>query len=506
MLPPVCLFSPYGGGPRTVYGRSPNGQIIHIDAAPRGAGNLVCPDCGIALIARKGDVRVPHFSHASGDECRTAGETVLHLMAKEIISGGALLHLPAAEVEGLDGVEVIHSASQITFDTVDVEVWENGLRPDLIGVATFTRGRSVITRRLIIEIRVTHAVDARKRAILKKRGDSVLEIDLSKVDRDITRDDLAALLVKDAPRRWIYHERIEQREIEISVARRAQEAAQVARRSFAISMSNREDKERTQARNTPPSPLSPQDRQWAEAEHRRWRLIDHDWMIAASGDDEIFDATPVAWRVLALSIISPWRKPAEDIPFDQDVRPIAVRAGKELREREWVKQVFAKPLTQYALGKKRPWDPVADAVEDYIEEALLVQGYASSQGERGVRLYDAHRDMRDAWREHELCVRAVLNLYRASNLRGYILTLAGKPPLSEHEAEDLIAEAAGLHSNKTSHLFFDQIARVITGKADKTTPMLCEKVLTAKGIGLSLKGDRGPGATARAVAHLEANQ
>lgn len=110
---PNCVFAPPGDGPRTMYGANASGGLVHIADSESGAGSLVCPDCGGALIGRKGSIRVHHFSHASGSDCTHAGETALHRVAKEIIASGRELLLPASEVAGLDGTEVLALADTV---------------------------------------------------------------------------------------------------------------------------------------------------------------------------------------------------------------------------------------------------------------------------------------------------------------------------------------------------------------------------------------------------------
>src|SRR5688572_18343649 len=92
---PGCLFAPPGEGPRSLFARDETGALRHISEVETGTTGLLCPDCRTPLIARKGEIRQPHFAHKSGEDCRTAGETVLHFLAKEIIATGGELHLPS---------------------------------------------------------------------------------------------------------------------------------------------------------------------------------------------------------------------------------------------------------------------------------------------------------------------------------------------------------------------------------------------------------------------------
>jgi hypothetical protein len=53
------------------YGVNEHGELIYIDQVPRGQTNLHCPYCGGLLLARKGQIKAPHFAHA-GETCRQA--------------------------------------------------------------------------------------------------------------------------------------------------------------------------------------------------------------------------------------------------------------------------------------------------------------------------------------------------------------------------------------------------------------------------------------------------
>lgn len=53
------------------YGISDTGELIYIGQVGRGRTELHCPYCGGLLVARKGQVKAPHFAHA-GETCRQA--------------------------------------------------------------------------------------------------------------------------------------------------------------------------------------------------------------------------------------------------------------------------------------------------------------------------------------------------------------------------------------------------------------------------------------------------
>ena len=162
-----------------------DGRCISIDDVPSGlACNCVCAKCGKALVAKKGLVRAHHFAHNVDAGCKGAGESALHLAAKQILEEGRLW-LPSQQL--------------VVADSVDVEVARGKVRPDVVIV--------VGGRELLVEIKVTHAVSDEKRDRIRAMGLACVEIDLSSVRRDVTLRDLAPMVVGDgedaAPRHWI---------------------------------------------------------------------------------------------------------------------------------------------------------------------------------------------------------------------------------------------------------------------------------------------------------------
>lgn len=220
----LCVFRP-SGNRKTLFGRNPNGDLIHIQDAGRGKTGLTCPDCGAALIARKGAVKVHHFAHYDTEECAAAGETALHREAKNLLMANPELLLPELIVLS----ERRLPKQIVKLDAIEVETWEGGFRPDLR--ATMSSGR--VTRTLYIEIRVTHPVDELKLEKVRDAGHSMIEIDLSSVDRELARAELSNLLRETAPRRWLHHRKMAEFKIEILEARnqlrmRKEEAARQA--------------------------------------------------------------------------------------------------------------------------------------------------------------------------------------------------------------------------------------------------------------------------------------
>lgn len=72
------------------------GQLHHIDDVARGlACDCSCPECGRVLIAKKGEVLVHHFAHASDyPNCNPTPESLVHRYAKQQLAKLSELVLP----------------------------------------------------------------------------------------------------------------------------------------------------------------------------------------------------------------------------------------------------------------------------------------------------------------------------------------------------------------------------------------------------------------------------
>ena len=72
--------------PYLTYALNEKGELVGVDCVPTGAKcNCFCPGCKERLLAKnKGVKRAHHFAHR-GVECKSAYESMLHLLAKEKI-------------------------------------------------------------------------------------------------------------------------------------------------------------------------------------------------------------------------------------------------------------------------------------------------------------------------------------------------------------------------------------------------------------------------------------
>ncbi len=178
-----------------------NGEITHISEVERGlACGCICPACGAKLVARKGKVMAHHFAHYSGETCEYGYESSLHLAAKEILSQSAKMTIPSVWINFDYKPKIcLSEAQEIPITKVVLEKKFSEVIPDLVVYSGNTR--------LFVEIYVTHAIDEIKLAKLKRARASTIEIDLSKLDKEITLEGLENILLSDSPQKvWKYND------------------------------------------------------------------------------------------------------------------------------------------------------------------------------------------------------------------------------------------------------------------------------------------------------------
>lgn len=206
-----------------IYGLK-NGELIHINDVTQGLEcGCICPNCEANLIAKKGNVNEHHFAHESKEcDISIAQETVLHIMAKEILSEAKTIKLPKVILEdgfaflGKDRYKNIKNIADDIYlqkkiekykdsvkiiDNVVLEKYIDNIKPDVI--------LDIEGKQLIIEIAVTHFIDNKKKDKIIKLGIPTIEVDLSLYKDKIntlTKEYLSQILIKDDKyKKWIYY-------------------------------------------------------------------------------------------------------------------------------------------------------------------------------------------------------------------------------------------------------------------------------------------------------------
>lgn len=185
--------------PKLTYARNKSGEIVFIDTVANGLNcNCFCAGCGKPLIARQGDRNQHHFAHDGGN-IRECYDKTLHSLAEQIIKDNKQVYSPKYK-----SFYVYHNSELLSFVYVEVEQRNDyhDLQPDLVGVTEDGK-------RIHIEIRNTHKVDANKEKKLRDREQICMEIDVSKQTLDGLKD---FLLTKDDERKWINHPEYDEEE------------------------------------------------------------------------------------------------------------------------------------------------------------------------------------------------------------------------------------------------------------------------------------------------------
>ena len=154
------------------------------------------------------------FAHTSGDSCQHAVETALHLAAKDVLARRREIVLPAVEVKFPYDKFVKYNFSHKTvpmapeqryqLDSVELEQRMSEIIPDVLA--------KVKNRPLLIEIRVTHKVDEYKLKKIQDLNVSCLEIDLSKMPRDFSEENMETWIIEAGPHKhWVHNVAIERR-------------------------------------------------------------------------------------------------------------------------------------------------------------------------------------------------------------------------------------------------------------------------------------------------------
>lgn len=187
-----------------------NGRLVGTDEVDRGlACECICPECGAALEAHKGNVVTHHFAHHIAKSCSYSLESALHLGAKQILLEGRKFAVPALEVfacvtdrnTGLSGEASKQLPSKLVeFTEVRQEVNLGGVVADIYAICR--------DRPLIIEIAVTHFCDEEKIRRIEQLGLPVVELDLSHLKPPITMADLRTWVVQLLGRKkWLVNPR-----------------------------------------------------------------------------------------------------------------------------------------------------------------------------------------------------------------------------------------------------------------------------------------------------------
>lgn len=178
-------------------------KLVHISEVVSGLKcDCICPACKCRLVAKIGSgERNSHFSHHSS--CEYAFESMLHILAKEIIEEAKEIRLPAYGLEHDGKWCLLSSGRSVKVDRVRLERRMGGFVPDVVV--------NMNGRELLVEIAVTHFVDEEKLQKINNLGLSAIEIDLSSLrGEEFTRREVKEAVINTwGNRTWLYSARRE---------------------------------------------------------------------------------------------------------------------------------------------------------------------------------------------------------------------------------------------------------------------------------------------------------
>jgi hypothetical protein len=183
------------------------GAVVHVSEVPRGLNcGCICGRCGGVLIARQGVCREHHFAHYGESDCSGAAESILHRLAKELLSTAKTVALPSYFYRAKSrrfGVPVfiereILAASRVCVGSVAVEQSLGPIVPDLL--LRSDEGE------LILEIAVSHRVDRSKLRHIRRMNIPALELSLAAEDVLLSRAELLKRLIEETSiKSWLFH-------------------------------------------------------------------------------------------------------------------------------------------------------------------------------------------------------------------------------------------------------------------------------------------------------------
>jgi hypothetical protein len=198
------------------------GAVVHVSQVARGLDcDCICFRCGGDLVARKGVRREHHFAHYGDSDCLGAAESLLHRLAKDLLSNATSVALPSyiyRENSRRFGIPIsiereILAASRVCVSGVAVEQSLGRVVPDLL--LRSDEGN------LILEIAVSHRVDKGKLRHIRRMNIPALELSLTAEDAWLSPAELLQRLVEDTSiKSWLFHPAQRSAEAEWVKARR----------------------------------------------------------------------------------------------------------------------------------------------------------------------------------------------------------------------------------------------------------------------------------------------
>ncbi len=234
------------------------------------ACGCTCIGCGAILVAKKGAKKRWHFAHHNVEIGESCAESAIHAAAKQVLLEHDWLRLPCMRVvvqgqatsgQALEESSVLSEERVVRFERTCAEVWEDGIRPDVVGY----RGE----RRLLVEMYFRHRVDENKRRKIGKLKLPTIEVDLSDLDISTGFDAIAQRVIHETGyKTWLFFPNEEQE--------RQRLLAGLAARIERANREHQVEQAADQKRQTTRHRKLENDRKRREAANQRYRQMSHE--------------------------------------------------------------------------------------------------------------------------------------------------------------------------------------------------------------------------------------
>lgn len=192
---------------KLIYALTSRGDLLKIDQKARMVDRpLTCPGCNSRVTTVRPQVGTHHYRHMPGSRaasgCGGGVETVAHLLAKAVLEQERWIWTPPVDVLDNGRARTIVSGQRLAFDTIRVEPWLDGRRPDL---SVTRRGYNGEIEVFWIEVQVTNPCSEEKLKDIMARGISTLQV----VVPDPRQGEAAfrEALLSTSEREWLFNRR-----------------------------------------------------------------------------------------------------------------------------------------------------------------------------------------------------------------------------------------------------------------------------------------------------------
>lgn len=126
------------------------------------------------------------------------------------------LTLPAGIAEFEGAKREVSREGRLDFDDVSIEFRMDGITPDVV----LRKSVNDVVHELLVEVKVTHGCGPEKIARIREGRHAAVEIDLARW-KHASVEDIHAAVLRDAPRIWLYNDKIEAGVVALKTAAQA---------------------------------------------------------------------------------------------------------------------------------------------------------------------------------------------------------------------------------------------------------------------------------------------